>query len=201
MNIKTKPMGAYQTNCYIVTIGDKDIIIDAGMGATPWVIENVKNPIAILNTHGHFDHIWSNSELKEHFNIPIYVPKDDAFMLSQDPLNQGTPKSTPDYLIDGDETIVLEGIEIKFRHFAGHTMGCSVIEIDDVWFSGDFLFKRSIGRWDFPASDGHKMIESLKRAQKIKEDYTIYSGHGESTTLREEQQFMPYWVEQVRASL
>ena len=201
MTIKTEAMGVYQTNCYIVTIDKKDIIIDAGVGATPWIIENVTNPIAILNTHGHFDHIWSNAELKKHFNIPIYIPKADAFMLTDDPLNQGTPKCDADYLVDGDEIINLDGIEIKFRLFAGHTMACSVIEIDNIWFSGDFLFKRSIGRWDFPASDGYKMIESLKKAQKIKEDYKIYSGHGDSTTLREEQQFMPYWIEQVRASI
>jgi len=72
MTIKTEAMGVYQTNCYIVTIDKKDIIIDAGVGATPWIIKNVTNPIAILNTHGHFDHIWSNAELKKHFNIPIY---------------------------------------------------------------------------------------------------------------------------------
>jgi len=201
MDIKMQPMGVYQTNCYILTVDNQDIIIDPGVDATSWVIENTTNPIAILNTHGHFDHVWSNAELKKYFDIPIYAPKDDAFMLSNDPLNQGTPKSTPDYLVNGDEIINLNGIELKFRHFAGHTEGCSIIEIGDIWFSGDFLFKSSIGRWDFPASDGKKMIESLKKAQKIKENYTIYCGHGESTTLREEQQFMPYWAEQVRASL
>ncbi|MBL0721255.1 MAG: MBL fold metallo-hydrolase [Sulfurovum sp.] len=201
MNIKMKPMGEYQTNCYIVTVDNKDIIIDAGVDATHWVIENTNNPIAILNTHGHFDHIWSNAELKKYFNIPIYIPKEDAFMLSNDPFRQGIPKSTPDYLVDGDETINLDGIEIKFRHFAGHTRGSSVIEIDNIWFSGDFLFKRSIGRWDFPTSSGEQMIKSLKKAAQIEEDYIIYCGHGESTTLREEQKFMPIWAERVRVSL
>ena len=194
-------MGVYQTNCYIVTIDKKDFIIDPGVDATNWVLANVSNPIAILNTHGHFDHVWSNRAVKEALNVPIYVPKDDAFMLTDDPLGQGTPKSTPDYLIAGDETIELEGVKITFRHFAGHTPGCSVIEIDDVWFSGDFLFEQSIGRWDFPSSSGKSMIESLKRAQLITNDYTIYPGHGASTTLKAEQRVIPYWIDQVRRSL
>ncbi len=201
MEIKIQPMGVYQTNCYIVTIDKKDIIIDPGVDATKWVLDNTSNPIAILNTHGHFDHVWSNAELKETLKIPIYVPKDDAFMLTDDPLAQGTPKSKPDYLVDGDESVEIDGITIKFRHFAGHTEGCSVIEIGDVWFSGDFLFERSIGRWDFPNSSGKKMIESLEKAQNIIGDYTLYTGHGMSTTLKAEQKFMPYWIAQVEATL
>jgi glyoxylase-like metal-dependent hydrolase (beta-lactamase superfamily II) len=201
MKIKIQPMGVYQTNCYVVTIDKKDIIIDPGVDATKWVLDNTSNPIAILNTHGHFDHIWSNAELKETLKIPIYVPKDDAFMLTDDPLGQGTPKSTPDYLVDGDETIEIEGITIKFRHFAGHTQGCSIIEIGDIWFSGDFLFERSIGRWDFPNSSGEEMIKSLQKAQNITNDYTLYTGHGMSTTLKVEQKFMPYWIAQVKATL
>ena len=201
MHIKIQPMGVYQTNCYIVTIDKKDFIIDPGVDATSWVLANVTNPIAILNTHGHFDHVWSNSAVKEALNIPIYVPKDDAFMLTNDPLGQGTPKSTPDHLVVGDQTLNIEGIDITFRHFAGHTPGCSIIEIEDVWFSGDFLFEQSIGRWDFPSSSAESMIQSLEKAQTITNDYTIYPGHGMSTTLKAEQRVMPYWIEQVKRSL
>ncbi|HIP31040.1 MAG TPA: MBL fold metallo-hydrolase, partial [Sulfurospirillum arcachonense] len=85
MTIKYQPMGAYQTNCYIVEVEGKEFIIDPGMDATDWVLKNTTNPVAILNTHGHFDHVWSNKELKEKLNIPIYVPKDDEFMLKDDP--------------------------------------------------------------------------------------------------------------------
>ena len=201
MQIKIQPMGVYQTNCYIVTIDGKDLIIDPGVDATEWVINNTTNPIAILNTHGHFDHVWSNAQVKEKLNIPIYVPKDDAFMLTDDPLGQGTPKSSPDHLIIGDQTIELEGITIKFRHFPGHTPGCSVIEIGDVWFSGDFLFEQSIGRWDFPSSSATDMVSSLQKAQQIPNDYTIYPGHGMSTTLKAEQRIMHYWIEQVRRTV
>ncbi|MCB4780866.1 MAG: MBL fold metallo-hydrolase, partial [Sulfurovum sp.] len=86
-------------------------------------------------------------------------------------------------------------------HFPGHTPGCSVIEIDNIWFSGDFLFQQSIGRWDFPSSSGKEMLESLEKVMKIEEDYTIYPGHGSSTTLKAEQKVIPYWMKQVKQTI
>lgn len=201
MQIKMQPMGPYQTNCYIVTVEGKDLIIDPGVDATQWVLNNVTNPVAILNTHGHFDHVWSNAELKEKLNIPIYCPIRDAFMLEDDPFSQGTPPSHPDVLINGDEDVEIEEIKLKFRHFPGHTPGCSIIEIGDVWFSGDFLFEQSIGRWDFPNSSGEEMVQSLKKALTIKEDFTVYPGHGVSTTLKAEQNVIPFWIDQVRRTI
>jgi glyoxylase-like metal-dependent hydrolase (beta-lactamase superfamily II) len=201
MQIKIQPMGVYQTNCYIVSIEGKELIIDPGVDAAEWVIRHVSNPVAILNTHGHFDHVWSNAAIKKALEIPIYCPKPDSFMLTDDPLGQGTPKSTPDYEVIGDEALEIKGLKIKYRHFPGHTPGCSIIEIDDVWFSGDFLFQQSIGRWDFPASSGEDMIKSLEKALTIQNDYTIYPGHGLSTTLKAEQRVIPYWIEQVKRTL
>jgi len=200
MQIQIQPMGAYQTNCYILTIDNKDFIIDPGVDATSWVLNHTKNPVAILNTHGHFDHVWSNTELKQRLNIPIYCPKDDAFMLENDPFSQGTPSSKADYLVDGDEELIFDNIKIKYRHFAGHTPGCSIIEYGDVWFSGDFLFQQSIGRWDFPYSSAKDMIKSLKKAMQIKQNYTIYPGHGNPTTLADEQRVIPFWIEQVSST-
>jgi len=201
MQIKIQPMGVYQTNCYIVTVEGKDLIIDPGVDATEWVMKHVANPVAILNTHGHFDHVWSNAALKQQLNIPLYCPQEDIFMLTDDPLGQGTPKSIPDHEITGDTQLDIQGIKVRYRHFPGHTPGCSIIEISDVWFSGDFLFEQSIGRWDFPASNGEDMIRSLEKAMQIKEDYTIYPGHGMSTTLKAEQRVIPYWIEQVKRTL
>ena len=201
MQIKMQPMGPYQTNCYIATIEGKDFIIDPGVDALDWVLNNVTHPVAILNTHGHFDHVWSNAAVQKALNLPIYCPKEDAFMLADDPFSQGTPPSHPDVLIQGDEAVEIEGVKIKFRHFPGHTPGCSVIEIGDVWFSGDFLFQQSIGRWDFPNSSGEDMIKSLEKAMKVQGDFTIYPGHGMSTTLKAEQKVIPFWIEQVRRTI
>jgi glyoxylase-like metal-dependent hydrolase (beta-lactamase superfamily II) len=198
MEIKIQPMGATQTNCYIVTIDNKDLIIDPGMNATSWVLNNTTNPVAILNTHGHYDHVWSNAELKEKLNIPIYIHEDDAFMLEKCVLGQNPPKSKADILVKGDELLEIHGINVQYRHFAGHTPGNSIIEIEDVWFSGDFLFQQSIGRWDFPFSSGEAMAKSLEKAMKINKDFTVYPGHGMSTTLRQEQKGMPMWLNYVK---
>ena len=198
MQIKIQPMGYTQTNCYIVTLDGKDLIIDPGMDATKWVLDHVHHPVAILNTHGHFDHVWSNAELKKQLQIPIYIPKEDAFMLKEDPFSQGTPPSDPDYLVEGDETLDIKGIKVTYRHFPGHTPGCSIIEIGDVWFSGDFIFRQSIGRWDFPYSSAEEMAKSLEKAMKIEKDFTLYPGHGLSTTLKEEQRIMPFWLKEVK---
>ncbi len=201
MQIKMQPMGATQTNCYIVTKEGRDLIIDPGMGATEWVKTHTTNPVAILNTHGHYDHVWSNAALQKALNIPIYCPKEDAFMLSRCPLGQPTPPSKPDYEVKPDETIDFDGIKVTFRHFPGHTPGCSAIEIDDVWFSGDFLFQNSIGRWDFPYSSGEQMLQSLHKALLIKADYTLYPGHGMSTTLQREQRGIQQWIRYVESTL
>ncbi len=197
MQIKQHPMGMYQTNCYIVTDNKQDIIIDPGVGATEWVKSNTTNPIAILNTHGHFDHIWSNAKLQKFYKIPLYTPKGDAKMLQATDWMRDLPVSYPDVEVEPDESLDIGGIEVKFLHFPGHCPGCSVIEIGDFWFSGDFIFKGSIGRVDFPYSSPEDMRDSLKKFAKIEYDKKVYPGHGDSTTIRAEQRNIDYWLRSV----
>jgi glyoxylase-like metal-dependent hydrolase (beta-lactamase superfamily II) len=192
-----KSFGVYQTNCYIVNVEDKEIVIDPGIGAVSWVMANVKNPVALLNTHGHFDHTWSDKELKESLNIPIYIHKDDAFMLKKDPFSQGTPPCEADFEIDSEESFYIDGIKVKFWHFPGHTPGCSAIEIEDAFFSGDFIFKNSIGRVDFPYSNAKEMKMSIKKFLNIKYDKKVYPGHGEPTTIKAEQRVLPFWLNEI----
>ncbi|MCT7567796.1 MBL fold metallo-hydrolase [Aliarcobacter butzleri] len=193
MEIKLHPMGDYQTNCYIVTIDNKDIIIDPGVGALSWIEANAKNPIAVLNTHGHFDHVWSNQIVKETFGIKLYTPKDDSFMLTLNPYNMGMPPSYADVLVNPDEEIELEGIKVKFHHFPGHTPGCSVIEIENSLFSGDFIFKGTIGRFDFPNSDAKLMKQSINKILTWKNNFHVYPGHGDKTTLQNEIETLKQW--------
>lgn len=193
MSVKIQPMGDYQTNCYIVTVDNKDFIIDPGVGATKWVKANVKNPVAILNTHGHFDHVWSNKEVSEELNLKIYTPKDDNFMLEKDPYNLGMPSSSADILVEHDEEIDFDGIKVKFHHFPGHTPGCSAIELDGNLFSGDFIFNGSIGRTDFPFSNPNDMIKSIDKVLSWGKNIRIYPGHGSSTSLDAERFSLENW--------
>lgn len=194
MKIKIKPVGMYQTNCYIVSIDGKELIIDPGVGATKWVSENVTNPIAILNTHGHFDHVWSNQELKEMFKIPIYIPQGDSFMLQSDPFGHGTPSSTADIEVEGDCKFDIDGVKFEYLHFPGHTPGCSGILIENSFFSGDFLFKGSIGRVDFPFSSPEDMKKSIKKFLHVKDNWDVYPGHGDKTSAKAEQRNLPTWL-------
>ena len=194
MQITARPMGPYQTNCYILSHEGREIIIDPGVDATAWVLSQVKEPVAILNTHGHFDHVWSNADLQTALDIPIYCPKDDVFMLTDDPFGQGTPPSRADYAVEPDQTLRIAGLDITFLHFPGHTPGCSAIAVDDAWFSGDFLFQGSIGRVDFPYSDPQAMRQSLQKAMAYPGNPTLYPGHGPQTTLSAEKRVIPYWL-------
>ena len=197
MEILRAAMGAYQTNCYIVRIDGKEIIIDPGVGATQWVLSHVAHPVAILNTHGHFDHVWSNSELQQKLGIPLYTPKGDVMLLRESSWMPGLPPSTPDVEVEGDEIFDIAGIEVRFHHFPGHCPGCSMIEIGDAIFSGDFLFHNSIGRVDFPYSDPAAMRESLKKFAAMEGDKTLYPGHGGTTSVKAEQRNVPYWLQAI----
>lgn len=188
-------MGVYQTNCYIISNGKEELIIDPGVRATDWIVKEVVNPMAILNTHGHFDHVWSNAELKKLFDIPIYCPKEDAFMLEKDPFAQGTPPSKADILVDGNKSYKIGDFQIKYLHFPGHTPGCSVIEISDSWFSGDFIFENSIGRVDFPYSSAKDMKKSINKFLDISYDKKVYPGHGNPTTIKKEQGRIGVWLD------
>ncbi len=195
MEIMHRACGAYGTNCYIVKIDGKELIIDPGVDAFAWVERNVAHPVAILNTHGHFDHVWSNAALVKRFAVPIYAPKDDCFMLENDPFLQGTPSSKADVEVVGNQSFTIEGIDVTFLHCPGHTPGCSMIRIADKLFSGDFIFRRSIGRYDFPYSDASQMRRSLEQFLTLQDDWEIFPGHGEKTGVKEEQKNIPYWLE------
>ena len=194
MSIKVQAMGMYETNCYIITQDGKDFIIDPGVGATAWVMRNVTNPVAILNTHGHFDHVWSNTEVKEKLGIPLYTPQGDVMLLTSSDWMPNLPHSFPDVQVKPDEEFDFGGVSVKFRHFPGHCPGCSTIEIGDAMFSGDFIFERSIGRTDFPYSSPSDMIKSLNKFKEITYDKTMYPGHGGTTTIKQEQQYADYWI-------
>jgi glyoxylase-like metal-dependent hydrolase (beta-lactamase superfamily II) len=119
-------------------------------------------------------------------------------MLKNDPFKKGSPKVKADYNVRSEEPFLIDGVEIKFRHFPGHTPGNSVIEIDDVWFSGDFLFRDAIGRWDFPYSNPEDMIKSLKKLSKIEGDYKLLPGHGGESHLSQIRRYINFWIDYVQ---
>ena len=193
MQILSKPCGSYQTNCYIVKEGSWELIIDPGQGAFEWIKSVVQNPIAVLNTHGHFDHVWDNQTTKESFGIPLFAPQKDVFMLEGDIFGFDMPPSFPDVQMNEGEYEV-GGVKFRFIEFAGHTPGCGAIQIGDALFSGDFMFKGSIGRVDFPYSSPEDMKKSLQKFIDLQEDLTLYPGHGPSSTVFKEKATAKGWM-------
>lgn len=198
MKVQVKPFGAYQTNCYILKVDGKEFIIDPGVDAAEWVEKTVSNPIAIINTHGHFDHIWDNQKLKEKLKVPLVCSKNDAFLLQEDIFGLGTAPSIPDMTIEKDGEYEFEGIKLNFKMFPGHTPGCMAIIHEEVFFSGDFVFQNSIGRTDLPYSEPKDMIKSIQKLLALETDYTIYPGHGNSTTLNGERENLGFWIDSLK---
>lgn len=197
MDIIRQDFGDYSTNSYLLKFDGFEFVVDPGYGSTEWILSQTSNLQAILVTHGHFDHIWDIASLQQKTKAKVYCPKQDSFMLESDCFNLGLTPCKADIYIENDESVAsicINGIDVKYWHFPGHTPGCSMIEIDNCFFSGDFIFHRSIGRYDFPYSNSSSMKSSLKRFLLIDRDMVVYPGHGESTTVRAEQQVVPIWI-------
>ena len=195
MQILKKAFGEYVTNCYILKGEQGDLVIDPGHGSFDWVMQNTGKIAAVLNTHGHFDHVYDDAKLQR-MGAKIYIHEDDAFMLRADPFETMPESIEADVLIKGQEqSLEIAGFNVKFSLFAGHTPGSCMIEVDGVIFSGDVIFKGSIGRWDFPFSNGEQMRESLNKILQIKGDFTLYPGHGANTSLQAERQNLKYFLQ------
>jgi len=195
MQILKKAFGEYATNCYILKGEQGDLVIDPGQGSFDWVMQNTGKIAAVLNTHGHFDHVYDDAKLQR-AGAKIYIHEDDAFMLRADPFGTMPESIEADVLIKGQEqSLEIAGFNVKFSLFAGHTPGSCMIEVDGVIFSGDVIFKGSIGRWDFPFSNGEQMRESLHKILQIEGDFTLYPGHGLNTSLAAERQNLKYFLQ------
>ena len=195
MQILKKAFGEYATNCYILKGEQGDLVIDPGQGSFDWVMQNTGKIAAVLNTHGHFDHVYDDAKLQR-TGAKIYIHEEDAFMLRADPFETMPEPIEADMLIKGQEqSFEIAGFNIKFSLFAGHTPGSCMIEAGGVIFSGDVIFKGSIGRWDFPFSNGEQMRESLHKILQIEGDFTLYPGHGPNTSLAAERQNLKYFLQ------
>ncbi len=200
MIIETLKLGSYGANCYIVgSEKSKDVmIIDPGAESSK--IKNIiktksYNPKFILLTHGHGDHIGGAKDLKKEFNIPVYIHKKDGNMLKDERLNftkmmykNGITLNADKFLEDGDK-ITLDNIKFEVLYTPGHTPGGISIKHKDVVFTGDTLFKGSIGRTDFPGGSYDQLIKSIKEKLLVLDEKTVvYPGHEGKTTIKYEKE-------------
>lgn len=199
MIIITLPTEPLATNAYLVACPDtmESAIIDPGWKLLPDLEKALSTKKLSLKqiflTHSHWDHIGSAAEIKEKFKVPISMHSLDAKNLIE-PGSDRLPcfipmKGTqPDFFIDEESLIKIGNLEFKIIHTPGHTPGgiCLYCENKKILFSGDTLFKGSIGNISFPTSNAEAMWDSLKKLEKLPKETVVYPGHGDPTTIGSE---------------
>lgn len=153
----------------------------------------------IILTHGHFDHILGlDSLVKRYPGTKVLIHPLDNEKLSDPEKNVsllfGTEfkSSVKSYPVTGKDIIKIGNTEFRVIETPGHTQGSIILLSGNCLFSGDTLFKDSVGRTDFPESSSDQLSESLKRIGALSGDLTIYPGHGDVTSLRQEKETNPY---------
>ena len=201
MIIKRFIAGRLENNIYLVADekSSEAVLIDATQDL-PEIQKAVKDLGVkvkyILLTHGHFDHILGLNSLKKSLNAPAVICKDD--LVISDNINEftrlfGLPDSVPPkydmYIKDGDE-ILLGSYKIKVIHTPGHTEGGVCYLVDGKLFSGDTLFRGSVGRTDLFGGNFGKLSDSIKnKLFKLDDKIEVFPGHGDMTTIGFEKKY------------
>ena len=198
MILETLCLGPLETNCYILAAADNSpaLIIDPGdqVRKINAVLERHHlKPAAVVNTHGHYDHIGCDDK----FGVPVYVHIDDLPLL-KDPGKNLSSVFSLGYAVKSEIKTVKEGdvikeagIALKVIHLPGHTPGGMGLLLEGsaekILFSGDALFCGGVGRSDLAGGDGELLIRSIKEKLLVLDPETvIYPGHGPSSTIGQE---------------
>ncbi len=204
MLLKVIPVGPLAVNCSILVDEEtgEAVIVDPGADA-PKLIELLKEykPKAIINTHGHIDHVGQVGRIKEEFGIPFLLHREDVFLIN-DEIWRGfgahigaVECPEPDEFLEEGAEYKLGETKIKVLHTPGHTPGscCLFIEEEKVLIAGDLLFKGGVGRWDLPGGNLENLKASLERIfNEMEDDTLVVCGHYDETTIGYERKFNPY---------
>ncbi|WP_426505924.1 MBL fold metallo-hydrolase [Dactylosporangium sp. McL0621] len=216
------PAEAFGTNCFVVAPGpgEQCVVIDPGIGVTDRLDEVLAQhrlqPAAVLLTHGHLDHTFSVTPVCGARGITAYIHPDDAEMLADPAKGLSTDLTAlfggrltwtePEDVAPLEDGLVLKiaGLELTVDHAPGHTRGSVMFRGADgdaaLCFSGDVLFRDSIGRTDLPGGSLDQMMASLRdKVLTLPDETVVLPGHGPETTIGRERARNPYLREALEA--
>lgn len=205
LRVEQYVVGPVQTNCYFAINEDTKevLVIDPGASAKRLaeIIEEEKlNPVAILLTHGHFDHAGGAEELAGLLGVKIYAGEKEKETLDTPELNLSGWEGRQvqyhaDVFLKDEQEIDLAGFHIRVLETPGHTVGgvCYYFGYQNTVFSGDTLFAQSVGRTDFPKGSAAQIIRSIQnKLMPLPDETAVYTGHNDITTIGTERKYNPY---------
>ncbi|MEK4028816.1 MULTISPECIES: MBL fold metallo-hydrolase [Bacillaceae] len=206
MNWTQLPLGALQTNCYILSNEEREcIVFDPGAEGeklVEWLNQNHLKPLAILLTHAHFDHIGAVEQVRKAFDIPVYLHKEEAEWLTNPDLNGsarfqlGKVSGQPaDHLLTDEKSLTVGPFSFQLFHTPGHSPGSVSYFFDEgnAVFAGDTLFMGSIGRTDLPGGNHEQLIHSIhNHLLTLPEEVIVLPGHGPATMIGDEMERNPF---------
>ena len=196
-------LGPLQTNCYVARVtrdAAEAAVIDPGGDAADLRLELARSGaacVAILITHGHFDHLGGVADLAEGTGAPVTMPAGERDLLERytefAPLGAPGRPYVPDVLVEGGETFEVAGITFECVAIPGHSPAHVAYHADGCLFSGDLLFAGSVGRVDLPGADWDTLLASVRTlSERYAPETVVYPGHGPATTLGDELARNPY---------
>lgn len=202
MRIDTLELGELGANCHIIDCGDNTCAA-VDIGSSPdelleFLTAHGLTLKAILLTHGHYDHIGGVEAVRSTTGAQVYIHEADAPMLTDAFLNLAAHITPVPFQQVGEYRTVTDGEKISIGsrtftvlHTPGHTSGSVCYLTENVMFSGDTLFRSSIGRTDL-GGKAQEMHASLRKLRELEGEYIVCSGHGMKTTLDAERRTNPY---------
>jgi hydroxyacylglutathione hydrolase len=197
LEVTTFVNGKWRQNCYLVSNVQREaLIVDPGSdpeAIAELITELGVQPVAILNTHAHYDHIGAISGLIQKYQIPFFLHGQDEKLLKQANLYKilfetknsiSIPPFDEDFA-KGPEDLRVSSFSVRVIHTPGHTEGGVCLLIGSNLFSGDTLMPGGPGRTDLPGGDKIKLNDSLQKLRELPEDCMVYAGHGKPFMLQE----------------